>query len=226
MAFFTLKPGKSLTALKSSDNNSLIFSSDAKDAYKIEDLPYLYGSTDCCYCAGTMAMMKYNGLSENTVQGYWQDLKGKNYYEDNATFYRLLKKYELESKFRMVYFPHGTKEINFKDIFSANLTDYKKQVTLIRNQDEALPTLKKIISSGNPVMVMVEDRPQITSDEIQDDTFILVYGYDSKNVYFWTLPGVKSSWSTSEFISRWKLQENNFTFPVMPGRYTMVWLKE
>ena len=84
--------------------------------YKIENIPYNYGSTDCCYCAAIMAMMEHTGITKNKIQDYWLDLKDKNYYQDNAIFYRLLKKYSIEDKFKMAYFPHGTKDITGKDI--------------------------------------------------------------------------------------------------------------
>ncbi len=222
LAFFASRR-KSTSLEKTVTSASL--ATPISSSYKIENIPYNYGSTDCCYCAAIMAMMEHKGITKNKIQDYWLNLKDKDYYQDNAIFYRLLKKYSIEDKFKMAYFPHGTKDITFKDIYSANLTDYSKQIQLLKSQEEALPLLKKLISNNFPVGVWVEDNPQITSDEVQDDTFILVYGYDEAHVYFWTLPGVKSSWSTSEFVSRWKLQENNFPFPVIPGRYTMVWLE-
>ena len=62
--------------------------------YKIENIPYNYGSTDCCYCAAIMAMMGHTGITKNKIQDYWLDFGNPG---DVIKLYRFLKTFKCQT---------------------------------------------------------------------------------------------------------------------------------
>ncbi|MFZ5365869.1 MAG: hypothetical protein ACOZBZ_01110 [Patescibacteria group bacterium] len=187
-------------------------------SYKIENIPYTYGFTDCCYCAGMTAMMGYLGMSKEQVENYWQDIKATNYEKDPMISIRLLPKYGLSDKFHVAWLNPQGHEPEFKMLWQRYLANYQKQVHFLKSEDEAFSFLKQLISQNIPVMVAYEEPPK--------DTFHLAHGYDEKDVYYWTLPGKATNEPIAKFLKGWKLDQEEFPYPNYPGHYTMMWLEK
>lgn len=186
-------------------------------SYKIENIPYTYGWTSCCYCTGMTAMMGYQGMSKEQVENYWQDIKATNFEKDPVIFIRLLPKYGLSGKFHVAWLNPQGLEPRFMDLWKKFLADYKKQVHYLETEGEAFAFLKQLISANIPVMVGYEENTK--------GTYQVTYGYDQQNVYYWTLPGKATSDPTEKFLKMWKMPGEEFPYPNFPGHYLMMWLE-
>ena len=73
-------------------------------------------------------------------------------------------------------------------------------------------------------MVACESNPQECENETLDNNFILVFGYDKDNIYYFTLPGEKTSTSISKFLKNWELQPGINWKSEFPGNYNIIFL--
>lgn len=193
----------------------------------LENFQYIGGEKDCCVCSGIASLYKYNGGSEEI----FETLAPMAINHDLSYLTSALKQFNLQDKLYLGYYYQGeTKEARsemLKD-FQENLADPQKQIKLFKNENEAFETLKSLIAANKPVMFAWEDSQRLGSpqEECQDDTYNVAVGLDNNQIIFYTLPGIKSQSSISEFKEKWKLQNTQFCYWIFPGSYTLIWLEK
>jgi ABC-type cobalt transport system substrate-binding protein len=201
----------------------------APSSYEIKDIDYFGGDKDCCICSGLAAMMVKNGISKNEAQNFFNEFLPIALSRNVEAGYDLMKKSGLDKKIYVGYYVGGQAEGEkaVKNILSGLIADPETQSKSIAKENELLEILKKLVSINIPVLVPVEDdlsQPKSASGEIEDNTFILVTGYDSSKVIFYTLPGIKTTDDNDTFLKRWNLQDTEFKYAITPTNYTILFM--
>jgi len=181
------------------------------------------------YAAGAMTLLKHWGASEKEVQDYWYLIKEEEEEENNDSKYDPTRFASALKQFGYSSYLHiGFLENSFSRFSKSNLNEFlenpEKQIRVFKDKNEALIYLKKLISSNIPVMVACESNPQECENETLDNNFILVFGYDKDNIYYFTLPGEKTSTSISKFLKNWELQPGINWKSEFPGNYNIIFL--
>lgn len=181
---------------------------------------------DKSYAACAMTLLKHWGALEKEVQSYWYLIKEeeKDESKDDPSKFALALKQFGYSGYLYIGFSKNPPSKFPKNYLNEFLEDPEKQVKVFEDKYEALSYLKKLISSNIPAMVVCESSLTIGEDEVLDNNFILVFGYDKDNIYYFTLPGEKASASTSEFLESWELQPGSDWRSEFPGNYNIIFL--
>lgn len=232
LAFFLIKsrqtkinrPGLSFQTSSSWQN---LRENELPASFEIKNFKFIGGEKDCCVCSGLTSLYKFNGGSEKIF-----DILSPMALNHDLTYItKALKQYHLQDRIHLSYFYQGMDKEKRQQLlkdFSENLTNPQNQIIIFKNSDEAFITLKKLLSKNIPVMFAWEDSEKIgnSQEECQDDTYNVAVGYDQNKITFYTLPGIKSSASISEFKKKWELQNKEFCYWIFPGNYSLIWLEK
>lgn len=198
------------------------------DSYKIEGVDFIGGETDCCVCAALASIHKFYGKPD--YEGFLDSIKPLGLNHDLQYITKTLEKYNLKDKF---YIAHvrpetGSQTIDVANFLTNAIAVPSRQVGEFKDVSQALETLKKLVVLNIPVIVAIEadDRLKTTNpeEEMQDNDFYLVTGYDQTNITYYTLPNVQNQMSIAQFMEKWKLQDTKFSYGIMPGPYSLMFL--
>lgn len=197
-------------------------------AYQIPGIKYDNLGYDCCLCAGIGA--QYEHLGKGSPENLISDMAPPAMNRNMEAMLEALNQYGIGEMMYVGYYDQGKNtetRPEMQNFFRKYLTSPEKQTKLFKNEEEALTTLQKLIALDIPVIIAWEenlDLQPIPQNEIEDNTFNLIIGYDQQKFTYYTLPKVKNTVSVSEFKEVWKLQDTVFQYPVIPGNYTMIFL--
>ncbi len=197
-------------------------------AFDIGEIKYYQGDKGCCFCSAVAYVYKESGGTN--YQQLFEDILRPSYQRDMTSLFQQLKKYGLGNHLFFGYYHQGQSRearAQFTQTYT-NLLQYPdRQLKLFTGQDEAVNYLKKAVSSGIPVIVAIEDDTadgKSPTQEVEDDTFVTVIGYNKNQVKLYWIPDTKSWMDWDEFVAKWKLQNTQFVYELIPGNYPMIFL--
>lgn len=197
----------------------------APRAFDIGEIKYYRGDKGCCFCSAiTYAYKEFGGQN---YQQFFEDILAPSYERDMTGLFGQLSKYGLGDRLYFGFYGKNGSETKFKQSFANLLKNPAEQIKPFSSQDEAVESLKKVVSSGIPVVVAIEDDTQSgrsPQSEVEDDTFVTVIGYNQQQVKLYWIPDTKSWMSWDEFVPKWKLQNTEFKYELIPGNFSMVFL--
>ena len=191
--------------------------------FEINGYQFIGGEKDCCVCSGLASAYKFNGGAGKIFDA----LAPMALNHDLSFLTKALREYELTGKLYLGYYPSIGNNQESQGQFAKNIANPQTQIKLFKNGQEALETLKKLISSNIPVMFAWEDEMGEVKDpqgECDDDTYNVAVGYDQNSITYYTLPNLKTKVSISEFMQKWNLQNQKACYWIFPGSYVMMWL--
>lgn len=197
----------------------------APQAFDIGEITYYRGDKGCCFCSAIV--YAYKEFGGRDYQQLFEDILTPSYERNMTTLFQQLKKYGLGDRLFFGFSPKNGSETKFKQTFADLLKNPAEQIKLFSSQKEGVGYLKKIISLGIPVVVAIEDDTQsvrLPQNEVEDDTFVTVIGYNQQQVKLYWIPDTKSWMEWGEFIRKWKLQNTEFRYELIPGNFSMVFL--
>lgn len=204
---------------------------EAPSSYQIQGIQYDDGGFDCCLCAGIVAQYEYVGMKD--YKDLLSEIAPPATSRNMDAMMEVLQDYGLERVFYMGYYYKGQEKetrSEMQQFFEKHLAETKEQIKLFADEREAYNTLRKLVSLNIPVIVAWEENQTLQpmpQNEIQDNTFNLIIGYDDNKLTYYTLPNLKTTVSVDEFKEKkWNLQDTVFQYPVIPGNYTMIFLME
>ena len=197
-------------------------------AFDIGEIKYYRGDKGCCFCSAVAYVYKESGGTD--YQQLFEDILRPSYQRDMTSLFQQLKKYGLGNRLFFGYYHQGQSR-EARPRFTQTYTDLlqypDRQLKLFTNQNEAVSYLKKAVSAGIPVVVAIEDDTasgKNPTQEVEDDTFVTVIGYNKNQVKLYWIPDTKSWMGWDEFVSKWKLQNTVFVYELIPGNYPMIFL--
>lgn len=197
----------------------------APQAFDIGEIAYYRGDKGCCFCSAITYV--YKEFGGRNYQQLFEDILTPSYERNMTALFQQLKKYGLGDRLFFGFSPKNGGEVKFKQAFANLLRNPAEQIKFFSSQEEAVGYLKKIVSLGIPVVVAIEDdmesaRPP--QNEVEDDTFVTVVGYNQQQVKLYWIPDTKSWIGWDEFIRKWELQNTEFRYELIPGNFSMVFL--
>ena len=197
----------------------------APRAFDIGEIKYYRGDKGCCFCSAiTYAYKEFGGRD---YQQFFEDILAPSYERNMTGLFGQLAKYGLGDRLYFGFYGKEGGETKFNQTFAALLKNPAEQVRPFSSQAEAVEYLKKIVSLGIPVVVAIEDdmgKVKSPQNEVEDDTFVTVIGYNQQQVKLYWIPDTKNWMSWDEFIPRWKLQNTEFKYELIPGNFSLVFL--
>lgn len=197
----------------------------APRAFDIGEIKYYRGDKGCCFCSAIT--YSYKEFGGRDYQQLFEDILTPSYERNMTTLFQQLKKYGLGDRLFFGFSPKNGSETKFKQAFTNLLKNPAEQIKLFSSQEEGVGYLKKVISLGIPVIVAIEDDTKSgrsPQSEVEDDTFVTVIGYNQQQVKLYWIPDTKSWMDWGEFIRKWKLQNTEFRYELIPGNFSMVFL--
>ena len=197
----------------------------APQAFDIGEITYYRGDKGCCFCSAIAYTYKESGGRD--YQQLFEDILTPSYERNMTRLFQQLKKYGLGDRLFFGFSPKNGSETKFKQAFTNLLKNPAEQIKLFSSQEEGVGYLKKVISLGIPVIVAIEDDTadgRSPENEVEDDTFVTVIGYNQQQVKLYWIPDTKSWVGWDEFIRKWKLQNTEFRYELIPGNFSMVFL--
>ncbi len=201
----------------------------APSSYEIEGIDFIGGDTGCCLCAAFASAYKYMGGADSDKLLSELLLPAEN--RDVKAIMKIFEKFGLKDKIHIGYYYQGktTEErpamLNF---FNTYLENPEAQVKMFESEEKAFEALKKLIYSDVPTVVAAEDVMEQRSpqQEIQDNTFYLITGYNKGQIIAHMLPGIRSTDPLTIFKQKWQLQDTIFKYGLIPGNYTIIFLPQ
>ncbi len=197
----------------------------APRAFDIGEIKYYKGDKGCCFCSAIAYAYKEFGGQD--YQQFFEDILTPSYERDMTRLFGQLKKYGLGDRLYFGFYGKDGGGTKFKRTFATLLESPEEQIKLFASQEEAVGYLKKIVSLGIPVVVAIEDdmeEARSPQNEVEDDTFVTVIGYNQQQVKLYWIPDTKSWMSWDEFVPKWRLQNTEFKYELIPGSYSVVFL--
>lgn len=197
----------------------------APRAFDIGEIKYYKGDKGCCFCSAmTYAYKEFGGQD---YQQFFEDILTPSYERNMTTLFQQLKKYGLGDRLFFGFYGKDRGGTKFKRMFADLLKNPEEQIKPFSSQEKAVEYLKKIVSLGIPVVVAIEDdtgEGRSPQNEVEDDTFVTVIGYNQQQVKLYWIPDTKNWMDWGEFIRKWKLQNTEFKYELIPGNFSMVFL--
>ncbi len=197
-------------------------------AFDIGEIRYYRGDKGCCFCSAVAYVYKKSGGTN--YQQLFEDILRPSYQRDMTSLFQQLKKYGLGNRLFFGYYHQGQSR-EARPRFTQTYTDLlqypDRQLKLFTNRNEAVSYLKKAVSAGIPVIVAIEDDTasgKSPTQEVEDDTFVTVIGYNKNQVKLYWIPDTKSWMDWDEFMAKWQLQNTQFVYELIPGNYPMIFL--
>jgi len=184
--------------------------------YQIADVPY-YAWKNFCYAGSVMMVLRFNGLSDNQVQGFKQILQTKGRGGPPDTFIGL-RSLELLNKVHLAYSKNYNQQ--FERFYQQEFGVPGSQIDYLAGTDEALAYLKRLVSSNIPVIALIQ----------KGNHYVVVTGYDGNYIYI-SDPDPdygQRKIAIADFLNEWQeyrqdLKGDQIGFP---GEYGMIWLEK
>jgi len=191
-------------------------------SFHIGEVPYyseITGPTEgFCYGYSSMMLLEHYGFSKKEVRDFRDFVREKGRGGPPDVFVGF-EKLGLMNKVHLGYSQNYNQD--FAAFYKSFVGEEDEQITIFENQEAAVAKLKQLISSGTPVMVIIN----------YGTDYDVAIGYDENHVYLNDPhdkggPNVKKAWN--EFRSEWVISEESTTPGTLgfPGDWGVVWLEK
>lgn len=190
-------------------------------AHQISGVPYYYEQGGFCYASSAMMILEKYGFSKDEVAEFKTLVKSKGKGGPPDIFIGFEdEKFDVIDNIHMGYFKDYNKEP--KEFYDDFFDNPEKQVTLFKDENEALAKLKQLVSQDIPVIAIIDN----------GNHYVVVTGYDELTISY-NDPDPSSEQqkkiATQDFISEWNIsQQDKSTGGKLgfPGDYGMIWLEK
>lgn len=195
-------------------------SENAPESYQIKGVP-LYQEKNFCYGESAMMILEYSGLNKEKVDEFKNFVKsnGKGGPPDIFMGFEA-EEFDVIDNIHLGYSKDYNKEA--KEFYDGFFDNPEKQVVLFEDKNEALKTLKEVVSQNIPVIVLIKN----------GNHYVVATGYDRDKIYLNDPDPDSGSQKTillDDFLSQWNISDEEDSIAGkmgFPGDYGMIWLEK